>query len=173
VDLAEQLAPGNTGSYTSQITCNRPGLTADADGQGGTFQVPATPEAVTCTVTNSRTAASLVLQKTWVNGAAGDTADLTISGSDGATFGAATSTATGAPGPETDTANQATAAIFSGGTVDLDDHRATAGAGRVAETPAWSSGLRSGPGEGRSRTKATAGRRRRSQSATVRREPRQ
>ena len=107
VDLAEQLAPGNTGSYTSQITCNRPGLTADADGRGGSFQVPATPEAVTCTVTNSRTAASLVLRKTWVNGAAGDTADLTISGSDGATFGTATSTATGAPGSETDTANQA------------------------------------------------------------------
>ena len=113
------LAAGNTGSYTSGIACNRPGLTPDADGRGGTFQVPAVPEAVTCTITNTRTFAQLVLQKTWVNGAAGDTADLTITGPDAPTFGSATSTATGAAGPVTDTANRATAPVFSGGTVDL------------------------------------------------------
>ena len=119
VDLAEQLGAGNDGSYTSQITCNRPGLTPDGDGQGGSFQVPAIPEPVTCTITNTRTSASLILQKTWVNGAAGDTADLTVSGSDAATFGSATSTATGAAGSATDTVNRATATIFSGGTVNL------------------------------------------------------
>ncbi len=119
VQLAEQLGADNAGSYTSQITCNRPGLTPDADGQGGSFQVPAAPEAVTCTITNTRTSASLILQKTWVNAAAGDTAALTITGSDAATFGSATSTATGAAGSATDTVNRATAVIFSGGTVDL------------------------------------------------------
>jgi hypothetical protein len=54
VDLAEALGAGNTGSYASQISCDRPGLTADGDGRGGSFQVPATPEAVTCTITNTR-----------------------------------------------------------------------------------------------------------------------
>ena len=38
-------------------------------GQGGSYQVPATPVPVTCTVTNTRTSTSLILQKTWVNGA--------------------------------------------------------------------------------------------------------
>ena len=119
VNLAEDLGVGNTGAYTSQIACDQPGLTPDPDGQGGTFQVPTTPVAVTCTITNTRTSAGLILRKTWVNGAAGDTANLTISGSEPATSGSATSTATGADGSETDTANQATATIFSGQTVNL------------------------------------------------------
>ena len=76
VNLAETLGAGNTGSYTSQIACDQTGLTPDGDGQGGSYLVPGTPVAVTCTITNTRTSATLILQKTWVNGAAGDTADL-------------------------------------------------------------------------------------------------
>ena len=51
------LGAGNTGTYTSEIACNQPGLTPDADGRGGTFAVPATPVPVTCTFTNTRTSA--------------------------------------------------------------------------------------------------------------------
>ena len=63
VNLAETLGAGNTGSYTALIACDQPGLTPDADGQGGTYQVPAAPVAATCTVTNMRTSASLVAAK--------------------------------------------------------------------------------------------------------------
>jgi hypothetical protein len=119
VNLAETLGASNTGTYTSQIICNQPGLTANGDGTGGTFQVPDTPLAVTCTITNTRTSATLILQKTWVNGAAGDATRLTIVAPAEATFGFAISSATGAPGSETDTTNQASTPIFSGDTVDL------------------------------------------------------
>ena len=71
---------------------------------------------VTCTVTNTRTSAVLILQKTWVDGAAGDTADLSVDRY-GPGRGSATSTATGAAGSETDTDNQADATVFSGETV--------------------------------------------------------
>ncbi len=128
VDLAEQLGAANDGSYTSQIICNRPGLTPDGDGQGGSFQVPAIPEPVTCTITNTRTSASLILQKAWANGAAGDTAALAVSGSGPATSGSATSTSTGAAGSATDTVNRATATIFSGQMVNLAE---TLGAGNT------------------------------------------
>jgi hypothetical protein len=53
VNLAEQLGAANRGAYASRINCDQPGLTADADGRGGTFEVPATPVAVTCTITNT------------------------------------------------------------------------------------------------------------------------
>ncbi len=70
VSLVEDLGVGNTGSYTSQITCNpSTGFTAGEGGQGGTYEVPAAPVPVVCTVTNTRTAATLTLQKEWVNGA--------------------------------------------------------------------------------------------------------
>jgi hypothetical protein len=83
---------------------------------------------VTCTITNTRTSAPLILQKTWVNGAAADTAALAVSGSDPATSGSASSTATGAAGSETDPVNRATATIFSGQTVNLAE---TLGAGNT------------------------------------------
>ena len=35
VNLAETLGAGNTGTYTSQITCDQTGLTPDGDGLGG------------------------------------------------------------------------------------------------------------------------------------------
>ena len=83
--------------------------------------VPATPVAVTCTVTNTRTSTSLILQKTWMNGAAGDTAGLAIVGPSPSVPAAAVSTASGATGAETDTANQASTTVFSGQTIALGE----------------------------------------------------
>ena len=67
------------GGSTTSILLNTPG------------EAPAT--------TNTRTSAVLTLQKTWVNGAAGDTAALAVSGSGPATSGSAVSTATGTGTP--------------------------------------------------------------------------
>ncbi|HKE71996.1 MAG TPA: hypothetical protein VKB57_00165 [Acidimicrobiales bacterium] len=119
VDLAEVLNPDNTGSYTSAIACDQPGLTAGTDGRSGTFLVPDEAESVVCTITNTRTSATLTLQKTWVDGADGDQAGLSVAGTDPSTAGEAISTATGAAGSETDGDNQVTTTIFSGGTVTL------------------------------------------------------
>ena len=108
--------------------------------QSGIYTVPAVPVGVTCTFTNTRTSATITLQKTWVNGAAGDTADLAVTGSDPGTSGSATSTATGAAGAQTDTTNQATATIFSGERVDLAETLGEANTGSytsaIACTPA-------------------------------------
>ena len=120
VSLSETLATANLGSYTSALTCDTSGLTAAANGQSGTFDVTATtPADVTCTFTNTRTSAAVMLQKTWVNGAGGDQAGLLITGTQPATTAFAISTATGANGSETDTTNVATAPIFSGETITL------------------------------------------------------
>ncbi len=108
------------GTYTSRLTCSPSAvLGAGGGGRSGTLEVPASPVPVTCTFINTRTSATMTLQKEWLNGATGDSAELTISGSDEATFGTATSTALGAPGSHTDTTNQASATIFSGATVDV------------------------------------------------------
>ena len=53
VELAETLGAANTGTYTSQLECDQPGLTPTGDGRGGTYQVPATPVPVNCTFTNA------------------------------------------------------------------------------------------------------------------------
>ncbi len=119
VNLAEDLGAGNTGSYTSQITCDKPGLTPDPDGRGGSLRVPTTPVAVICTIINARTSAPLILRKEWVNGAAGDTVGLTIATPARGGPSLAVSTATGAAGSEIDTVNQAITTVFSGETVDL------------------------------------------------------
>ena len=86
-------------------------------GRAAATRSPPTPLAATCTITNTRTSATLILQKQWVNGAAGDTAGLTIATPAPGTPASATSTATGAAGSETDTVNRATATVFSGQTV--------------------------------------------------------
>ncbi len=79
VAVDETLGTGNIGSYDSRIACDQTGLSPNGDGRGGTFQVAVPPVAVTCTITNTRTSATMTLQKTWVNSAAGDTVDLSIS----------------------------------------------------------------------------------------------
>jgi hypothetical protein len=121
VGLAEVLGAGNTGTYTSQLTCDQPGLTPTGDGRTGTYLVPATPLAVTCTITNTRTSAGLILQKTWVNGASGDTTLLSITGVAPDVSRDNTSTANGVVGPETDTGHQAIATVYSGQTLVLGE----------------------------------------------------
>ncbi|HZE39706.1 MAG TPA: hypothetical protein VE172_12935 [Stackebrandtia sp.] len=120
IDLAEELGADNTGTYTTALACTAPGLAYQAGARSGTYTVPTDPVAVTCEFTNTRTKASLTLHKTWVDGAKGDTAGLSIDGAeDGG--GSATSTATGASGSVADTGHQATATVYSGQKVDLDE----------------------------------------------------
>ena len=116
------LGAGNTGTYQTNLTCtDSAGLTYNAGAPSGTYTVPAAPSTVVCTFTNTRTSATLVLQKEWVNAAAGDQAGLSITGTDPATSGSATSTASGAAGSQLDTSNRATATIFSGETVTVSE----------------------------------------------------
>ena len=78
--LAEVLGE-NTGTYTTALACApTAGLVYQTGALTGTYTVPAQPTATTCTFTNTRTSAQLVLRKAWVNGAEGDTAGLTIAG---------------------------------------------------------------------------------------------
>ena len=74
VTVAEAFGAGNAGSYGTSLTCTG-GVTPNAQGQ---FTMPNSP--VVCTFTNSRSAALVTLQKTWVDGLAGDTAALSITG---------------------------------------------------------------------------------------------
>ena len=78
--LAEVLGE-NTGTYTTALACApTAGLVYQTGALTGTYTVPAQPTATTCTFTNTRTSAQLVLRKAWINGAEGDTAGLTIAG---------------------------------------------------------------------------------------------
>ena len=61
-------------------TCTEPGLGYVDGDLSGTFTVPATPVDVECTFKNTRTRAELTLRKEWVDGAAGDSAELEIDG---------------------------------------------------------------------------------------------
>jgi hypothetical protein len=128
VDLVENLSGDNTGSYRSDITCSPgEGFTPGDGGQGGSYQVPADPGPVTCTITNTRTSASLVLQKRWVNGAIGDTADLSI---DGASTGPGSVTATVPTSGTGLSTGKSTSTILSGGTIVLAESLGTGNVGR-------------------------------------------
>ncbi len=106
VRVTEVLNADNLGGYTSALSCTN-GITPNGSGQ---FTMPAT--SVTCTFTNTRTSANLILQKSWVNSLSGDTAVLSVTGS---TNGSATSTAPAAPA----TGNRVSVAVRSGETVTL------------------------------------------------------
>jgi hypothetical protein len=132
--VSEVLPPSghsNTGTYSSELSCDN-GTTAA--GTTGSFTVPPAPADVTCTFTNTRTSASLILVKTWVDAFSGDTAALTISGSDPPTSGAATSTALGGPGSETDVRDRAVATIYSGQTLSLSETLGGANVGTYTST---------------------------------------
>jgi len=95
VSLDETLAPGNTGTYTSQLACDTGPLTTPVPGTSGSFTVPSTAGAgdtITCTFTNTRTSALLTLTKNWSGATAGDSFDLSIQ-ADHTTAGPTTSTA--------------------------------------------------------------------------------
>ena len=121
IDLSEALS--GMGTYTSALSCDG-GSVTDNSGTAATVTVPkgvAAGTTITCTVTNTRTSAQLVLQKEWVNGAAGDTADLSVSGGSPDSSGSAVSTASGASGAETDAASTVTVTVFSGDTLSLGE----------------------------------------------------
>src|SRR5205085_2138379 len=96
VTVAESLPGANTGSYHTTLSCDND-ATPD---ENGTFTVTAAMVAsgVTCTFTNTRQQATVVLQKHWNNGATGDQANLSITGSED-TPSPATSTVTTDTGP--------------------------------------------------------------------------
>ena len=126
VTVTEALGPGNTGSYDTTLACDN-GVTPNAD---GTFTVTAdlANTTVTCTLTNTRTAGTLTLQKIWANGAAGDTADLTITGAASSTDNTST-----VPNPAPllfdDTDHPADAQIQSGQVITVAEALGTANTG--------------------------------------------
>jgi hypothetical protein len=91
VNLSEALG-ANAGSYRASLTCE--GAEPDAD---GSFVMPDAP--VTCTFSNTAVR-TITLQKKWVNGIKGDTANLAINHGD-----PVVSTSNGAHGAWLDTEN--------------------------------------------------------------------
>lgn len=129
VTLSELLGEANGASYTAALACTpAEGLSYEALALTGTYEVPATPVATTCTFTNTRTSAVVTLQKHWINGAAGDTAALDITALLGQSPAeGSTSTADGAA-QFTDTTNVVTANVLSGETIQLGE---VLGAGNI------------------------------------------
>ncbi len=113
VSVSEDLV-GNTGSYDVELLCVDSQDVEVSDSADGTFTMPDAP--VTCTYTNTRTQNGIVLRKVWVDGFAGDTADLQITG--GLTSPAEnTSTSPDAPVP----GNSAVDLVLSGETVVVSE----------------------------------------------------
>jgi uncharacterized repeat protein (TIGR01451 family)/fimbrial isopeptide formation D2 family protein len=117
VTVAEVLGASNKGGYTPSLACDN-GVTPNSD---GTFTVPANASTITCTYTNTVTAATVNLEKTWVNGIAGDATTLTINGDN-----AATSTSNGQAGSWIDTTNVASASVKTGSAVTVAEALAAA-----------------------------------------------
>ncbi|MGI9290932.1 MAG: beta strand repeat-containing protein, partial [Gammaproteobacteria bacterium] len=120
VIMSETLGGANTGLYTTSFACensaNDPMYTPGAT--TATLLVDPKDTSVVCTFTNTVQSASLTLQKEWVDGAAGDLADLTSSGFE---VGNNTSLATGAPGSEVDIVNTVVTTALVGETVTLSE----------------------------------------------------
>ncbi len=95
-NLGETLT--NAANYDATLAC-----TGNATPLAGvTLTIAPTDTAITCTQTNTRRQATLVLSKTWVNGLPGDTATVTSSGfenpaSSGLSTSTGTNTTTGSP----------------------------------------------------------------------------
>ncbi len=110
------------GSYNSSWVCTgKEDLPIDGgtgSGTSGEFTMPDEP--VVCTITNTRTQNRIILQKGWVDGLKGDTAELAING--GLTDPAEnTSTAAGDKGLQLDEANAAATDVFSGDEVVISE----------------------------------------------------
>jgi hypothetical protein len=86
--ISESLSVGNIANYTPSLAC-----TGSSGLSGTTLTVAPADTAITCTYTNTRKSASLILRKTWSGAFAGDTATVTSSGfTNNATSGAVVST---------------------------------------------------------------------------------
>ncbi|MDQ5862856.1 MAG: hypothetical protein M3536_11400, partial [Actinomycetota bacterium] len=120
VSLGEALAPANMGSYTTSLTCtDANGLSYTPAALTGSYAVPATPVAVTCTFTNTRTSAVLTLKKHWTDGAQGDAAELDITAQLGQSPAGGTTSVANGNAQFTDNTNTVTASVLSGETVTL------------------------------------------------------
>jgi hypothetical protein len=121
--LGETLPTTNTGAYTSALVCNPDtGFTAGSGGLDGQIVVPATPTSFACTITNTRAPTGrLILQKSWTNGAAGDSTTLTATGSGVVPPDGSGSTLATVPGTGTTSINMVNIAVASGETVQLSE----------------------------------------------------
>jgi hypothetical protein len=109
VAMSETLPGANTGSYDTTLACGQQQIGTTTS---GVYTVPANPQAITCTFTNTRQRSTLTLHKAWVDAAAGDTALLTLAGTQGSPSD--TSVAVGAVGTQDDTGNTVTLTVLSG-----------------------------------------------------------
>ncbi|WP_214468403.1 SpaA isopeptide-forming pilin-related protein [Microbacterium flavescens] len=103
------------GQYESKYLCST-GLTS-GNGDGRLFQLTVTQPSI-CVFANRALTQSVSVVKTWVNGQAGDTAELSISG---AATGSETSTADGTMGEFTDVTNMVTADALIGRQVTVSE----------------------------------------------------
>jgi hypothetical protein len=94
--ISSTISVGNSANYTSTLSCtgNNTALS------GNTLTINPADTAIACTVTHTRKSATLTLQKTWVNGATGDTATMTSASfinnaSSGASVSSGNNTTTG------------------------------------------------------------------------------
>src|SRR5262249_4183808 len=78
VTVIEALGSTNASSYAATTQCGNNVNNFRPGDFGAFFTVPNTPTDIACTITNRAIPAQLTLSKNWVNGAAGDTAGLTI-----------------------------------------------------------------------------------------------
>ena len=117
--FSESFTTGDAANYTTTWSCD---AAADTNGSGRSSSVAVTAAdagtTVKCKFVNERKTMTLELQKAWVNGHSGDTADLAI---DGINDGSATSTATSTLDTVTDTAHAATITAYAGETVTLNE----------------------------------------------------
>ncbi|MCL2542846.1 MAG: class F sortase [Nocardioidaceae bacterium] len=122
VTVVETPGAANAASYHATTVCTGvDGFTASD--MGGSFTVPANPGPMSCTITNSAVPAELTLIKSWVRGAHGDTADLTIDDA-GNTDGATAVVPAGGSGVS---AEAASLPILPGDTVSLSEALPAAG----------------------------------------------
>ncbi|PIE34247.1 MAG: hypothetical protein CSA55_01215 [Ilumatobacter coccineus] len=85
--IGETLATANAASYTSHITCvgdaDGDGVDetiVDLDGTSTTYTQGDEPFDMTCTITNTAVTTTLHVDKVWEHPVAGDTAEITVSG---------------------------------------------------------------------------------------------
>lgn len=139
--LSEVLPGGNTGLYTSTLSCVGAPVSNNT-GTGGAVTVPAYPASaagVQCTFTNTAVRKTVTLQKHWLDAIAGDTAELHAGPA------TATSTANGTADQE-DGVNIAQTSVRVGDVVALSE--VLAGVGSYGSTYDCTAGETTGDGSG-------------------------
>ena len=107
-----------TGAYQSSLQC-LVGEDEQVLQTTGSFEMPDEP--VACTYTNTRISHEVTVQKAWVDGLEGDTAELTITGGSSGEGQSNPATSTAAGGDQVDTDNQAASAVLVGDRVTVSE----------------------------------------------------